>query len=279
MGFIGGALGVRILTWLSPTGENPNLDGSAYRNKSKLEVLFGPTFFDELRGRVVLDFGCGVGEETMEMAQRGAAKVIGLDIRPKMLAKATARAEEIGLGDRCIFAMEPSEPVDVIVSIDSFEHYDDPGSVLRTMERYLKPGGKVLVSFGTTWYHPYGRHLFALFPWAHLLFTEHAMLTWRKQSHPTQTARTIKECGLNKMTLRRFEGIVEQSPFRFAAYEARPIRPARRLWNRLTREFLTSVILCTLVRKSEATVPVSSIPGGAGLERLHAPSGGRTLAN
>jgi 2-polyprenyl-3-methyl-5-hydroxy-6-metoxy-1,4-benzoquinol methylase len=258
VGFIGGALGVRILTWLSPTGENSNLDGSAYNNKSKLEVLFGPTFFDELRGRVVLDFGCGAGEETMEMARRGAARVIGLDIRPKMLAKATARAEAAGLADRCTFTTSPIEPADVIVSLDCFEHYEDPAAVLQAMETFLKPGGKVLVSFGGTWYHPYGGHLFALFPWAHLLFTEYAMLTWRKQSHPTQTARTIKECGLNKMTLRRFERLVEASPFTFAAYEARPIRAARRLWNPLTREFFTSVIQCTLVRKSDAALAVAA---------------------
>ena len=252
MGFIGGAIGVRILTWLSPTGENSNLDGSAYTNKSKLEVLFGPTFFDELRDRVVLDFGCGAGEETMEMAQRGAGRVIGLDIRPKMLAKASARAAAVGLAERCVFTTSPQEPADVIVSLDCFEHYEDPAAVLQTMDRYLKPGGKVLVSFGATWYHPYGGHLFALFPWAHLLFTEHAMLTWRKQSHPTQTARTITECGLNKMTLRRFERIVGASPFTFADYEARPIRAVRRFYHPLTREFFTSVVQCTLVRKSEA---------------------------
>lgn len=258
MGIIGGALGVRVMTWLSPKGENSNLDGSAYNNKSKLEVLFGRDFFDQIRGRVVLDFGCGAGEETMEMAQRGAARVIGLDVRPKLLAKASARAAEIGLGDRCIFTTAPGEKVDVIVSLDCFEHYEDPAAVLRAMEAHLKPGGKVLVSFGGTWYHPYGGHLFALFPWAHLLFTEYAMLTWRKKHYPQQTARTIKECGLNKMTLRRFDRLVKESPFRFAAYEARPIRAARRFWNPLTREFFTSVVQCTLVRKGEQELPASA---------------------
>lgn len=249
MGFIGGALGVRIMTWLSPQGENSNLDGSAYRNKSKLEVLFGPDFFDQIRGRTVIDFGCGVGDEAIEMVQRGAARVTGLDIRPKLLGNAAARAAALGLSDRCTFTSSLPEPADVIVSLDCFEHYEDPGSALEAMERCLKPGGKVLVSFGGTWYHPYGGHLFALFPWAHLIFTEYAMLTWRKQSHPRQTARTIKECGLNKMTLRRFDRLVAASPFRFEAYVARPIRAARHFWNPLTRELFTSVVQCTLVRK------------------------------
>ena len=76
-------LGVQILTYLSPNGENNILDGSAYRNKSKLEVLFGPDFFDQIRGKTVIDFGCGVGDELFEMASRGAAHVTGLDIRQK----------------------------------------------------------------------------------------------------------------------------------------------------------------------------------------------------
>lgn len=258
MGFIGGALGVRIMTWLSPHGENSNLDGSAYCNKSKLEVLFGPDFFDQICGRTVIDFGCGLGDESMEMVQRGAARVTGIDIRQTLLNKATARAAELGLSDRCTFTTVPPEPADIIVSLDCFEHYEDPAGVLEAMNRYLEPGGKILVSFGGTWYHPYGGHLFALFPWAHLIFTEYAMLTWRKQSHPQQTAQTITECGLNKMTLRRFEKIVAASPFRFETYQARPIRAARWLWTPLTRELFTSVVQCTLVRKPASQLSVAA---------------------
>jgi 2-polyprenyl-3-methyl-5-hydroxy-6-metoxy-1,4-benzoquinol methylase len=249
LGFIGGAFGVRVLTYLSPNGENNNLDGSAYRNKSKLEVLFGGDFFDQIRDKTVIDFGCGVGDESMEMVDRGAAHVTGIDIRQKFIDEAEARARRAGLSDRVAFRSTVDGPADVIVSLDCFEHYEDPAGVLQTMAAWLRPGGKVLVSFGCTWYHPYGGHLFALFPWAHLLFTEHAMLTWRKQSHPEQIARTVKECGLNKMTIRRFEELVAQSPLCFARYEMRPIRQAQRLhlWNRATREFFTSIVQATLV--------------------------------
>jgi 2-polyprenyl-3-methyl-5-hydroxy-6-metoxy-1,4-benzoquinol methylase len=250
MGFIGGRAGVAIMTWLSPNGENSNLDGSAYRNKSKLEVLFGPDFFRQIHNRTVIDFGCGTGDESIEMVQRGAARVIGLDIRQKFIEQARASAAAAGVADRCVFATEPTEKADVIVSLDCFEHYDDPAAVLETMAGYLKPDGKVLVSFGGTWYHPYGGHLFSLFPWAHLLFSEKAMLAWRRQSHPAQTARTVTECGLNKMTFRRFERLVANSPFRFAAYEPKPIRKLRWLWTPLTREFCTSIVQCTLVRKA-----------------------------
>jgi len=65
------------------------------------------------------------------------------------------------------------------ISLDSFEHYEDPAGILQTMHRILKPGGVVLAAFGPPWFHPYGGHLFSVFPWAHLLFSEHAMVTWR----------------------------------------------------------------------------------------------------
>ena len=96
MGVIGGELGVQILTWLSPTGENQNLDGRAYRDRSKLEVLFDADFFDVIRGKTVIDFGCGVGDEAFEMLHRGAARVIAIDVRQKFLDEGRARAGRRG---------------------------------------------------------------------------------------------------------------------------------------------------------------------------------------
>jgi 2-polyprenyl-3-methyl-5-hydroxy-6-metoxy-1,4-benzoquinol methylase len=251
MGFIGGALGVRAMTWLSPNGHNPVTEHAvAYENVSKLETLLGPDVFQLIQGKTVIDFGCGTGAEAVEMALAGAARVIGLDICDSYLKAARERAAAAGIGDRCVFLTSPPEPADFIVSLDSFEHFDDPMSILETMDRYLKPNGAVLVSFGPAWYHPYGGHLFSLFPWAHLVFTEKTMLEWRRAFHPEQTARKVTECGLNKMTVRRFEQLVADSPFRFSYYDPRPIRKVRRFYNRLTREFFTSVVRCTLVRRN-----------------------------
>ncbi len=47
------------------------------------------------------------------------------------------------------------------------------------MNTLLQPAGEVLVSFGPTWYHPLGGHLFSVFPWAHLIFSEKALIRWR----------------------------------------------------------------------------------------------------
>ena len=259
MGIIGGALGYGLLTRIAPREQDSGYPKpTAYAGKSKLQALLGERFFDEIRGKVVIDFGCGTGAQAVEMAQHGARRVLGIEIRESLLQTARARAEAAGVGDRCAFMTSPDEPADVVVSLDSFEHFADPAHILRVMDTYLAPHGRVIASFGPTWYHPLGGHLFAVFPWAHLLFTEQALLRWRGRFRPGQQARTITDCGLNKMTLARFERLVEQSPFRFARYEPRPIRGLKVLSLPVLREFGTSVITCTLVKKDAGAVSAAA---------------------
>jgi len=258
LGFLGGILGYRLLTWIAPSEHSGGcVDASAYRNKSKLEVLLGSAFFEEIQGKTVLDFGCGPGAEAIEIAQRGARRVFGVDIRESFLETARARAAEAGVADRCVFTTTPEESAAVVVSLDSFEHFGDPAAILRVMDSYLRPDGKVFVSFGPPWYHPRGGHLFSVFPWAHLVFSESALLRWRRRFRPMQTARTIIECGLNKMTVSRFERLIADSSFHFERYQIRPIHGHDWLTVPIVREFGTSVVSCTLVKREHPSREVS----------------------
>ena len=248
MGFIGGKLGYGVLKRLGSTGFEEVVDKGSYVGRSKLDALLGAGFWDDIKGKAVIDFGCGAGAQAVEMAQRGAARVIGVDIVERHLAVARESAMQAGVDARCVFAVSSAEPVDVIVAVDSFEHFSDPEGVLRAMRGSLKPDGCVHVSFGPTWYHPLGGHLFSVVPWAHLVFTEKALMRWRADSrHDGATRFEEVEGGLNKMTLRRFERIVAESPFRFEEFEAIPIRKLGFLQNRFTREFTTAIVRCKLV--------------------------------
>jgi hypothetical protein len=53
------------------------------------------------------------------------------------------------------------------------------GAILEIMYGLLKPDGRVMLCFGPIWYHPLGGHLFSVFPWAHLVFSEAALIQWR----------------------------------------------------------------------------------------------------
>jgi SAM-dependent methyltransferase len=248
MGVFGGAIGYHILNRISKNGEGGHMNGTAYIGKSKVEELLGPEFWIEIEGKTVIDFGCGEGLEAIEMARHGARRVIGVDIQERLLDVARERAADVGVADRCSFTTRPTEPADIIIAIDSFEHFSDPSSILKTMKDMLIPGGFVLAAFGPTWYHPYGGHLFSVFPWAHLIFTEKALIRWRSDYKNDGATRFGEvEGGLNQMTIRRFERIVEQSPFKFVHMENVPIKKLQTFANRFTREFTTSIVRCKLV--------------------------------
>ena len=113
----------------------------------------------------------------------------------------------------------------------------------------LVPRGRVLTSFGPTWYHPYGGHLFSVFPWAHLLFSEAALIRWRSDIRSDGATRFSEvEGGLNQMSIARFEALVTRSRFIVRRLDAIPIRRKKMLGTRLTREFTTSIVRCVLER-------------------------------
>lgn len=254
-GFVGSNIGYYTLKALSSRGRDVPEDYVPERDEGqrKLEIHFGPSVWDEMRGKTVIDFGCGTGLESVALCENGAKRVIGIDISDSRLAEAERRARDFGVADRCTFAKETQERGDVVFSLDSFEHFDDPEAILNQMIGLAAPGGQVLISFGWPWYHPYGGHLFSIFPWAHLIFTEQAFIRWRSDFKSDGATRFHEvEGGLNGMSIRRFHSIIEKSPHRSAQINLVPIRPLRWLHNRFTREFTTALVQCRLVTPSDS---------------------------
>lgn len=248
MGLIGGKAAYHFLKTLYPGGSS-TLQANIYQSRSKLQALLGDEVWQLTAGRDVLDFGSGEGLEAVELAVRGARTVYGVEILGPQRARAAERAAAAGVADRVHFMTSPSNLVDVIVSLDSFEHFADPAAVLETMYESLRPGGLVLISFGPPWYHPYGGHLFSVFPWAHLLFAENALIAWRSD-FKTDGATRFGEVagGLNQMTIARFEALIVASGFAVRKLEAVPIRRLRAFATKFTRECTTSIVRATLER-------------------------------
>jgi SAM-dependent methyltransferase len=246
MGFIGGSLGYRILKKWYPGGTGvPMPAGDPFREKeiSKLKLYFGESIYEELRDKTVADFGSGQGWQCVELALNGVRNVIGLDIVPAHLESGRRLAAEYGVSGQCSFVSRVEDKVDVVLSIDAFEHFEDPAAILRKMRDVVKDDGLVLISFGYTWYHPLGGHLFSVFPWAHLIFTEEALMRWRSEFKTDGATRFGEiEGGLNQMSVARWERLLQESPFEVAEATYRPISAARRLYCRLTRELFTSTM-------------------------------------
>lgn len=249
MGVIGGRIGVELLNRIAPGGNGMvSMDGSAYGENGKLRMLLGDELLARLVDRDVVDFGCGTGGEAIELVRLGARRVIGVDIQESFLTQARECARAAGVAERTEFVREFGGSADAIVSVDAFEHFDDPAHILRIMRGMLPAGGEVIVSFGPTWYHPLGGHLFSVFPWAHLLFTERALIKWRS-GFKTDGATRFNEVagGLNQMTIRRFRRLVAASDFIVSMIEPVPIRKLAPIHSRLTEEFTTAIVRARMI--------------------------------
>jgi 2-polyprenyl-6-hydroxyphenyl methylase/3-demethylubiquinone-9 3-methyltransferase len=101
-----------------------------------------------LRGKTVLDVGCGGGILAESMARRGAAQVLGIDLAHKPLKVAQLHALEGGVANldyREIaaeaLATERPAAFDVVTCMEMLEHVPDPASIVAACARLLKPGG------------------------------------------------------------------------------------------------------------------------------------------
>ena len=243
------ALQYQLLRRIRPVDPPYMMKPTAYANKSKLALLCGHLLGD-LAGKTVLDFGCGDGLEAIELAKLGAQRVYGVDTNLGCVEIARWHAEQAHVSHAVEFFTEaPQVLADLAISLDTFEHFSEPAAILRRLHRMLNPGGALVVSFGPPWYHPFGGHLFSVFPWAHLIVSEAALIRWREDLREDRPA-SFAEAGLNRMTVTRFARLIDESAFNVEVLEVVPIRRLARLHNRFTRELFTSVVRCRL-RKGE----------------------------
>jgi SAM-dependent methyltransferase len=98
-------------------------------------------------GRSWLDFGCGAGEITTQLAMLWASRVVGVDVTPGLLEMTRRRAELDGVSDRVqvicgdISSLEP-QPVDIVLSFAVLHHMPDHlPEVIPVIRRWLNPGG------------------------------------------------------------------------------------------------------------------------------------------
>lgn len=177
------ALSKRLMA--EPAGKMAQIDAYSDWRDESLTHSWRHFSDEELRGRDVLDFGCGQGQLALYFASKGLARsVTGIDIDTAALARARASLDanpELAETLRFIEGAESGMPVadesfDLITAFDCMEHVMDPAAILNDWARVLRPGGRALIE----WYPfkgPWGPHMEALIPvpWAHVFFGEKAM--------------------------------------------------------------------------------------------------------
>ncbi|XP_024372759.1 phosphoethanolamine N-methyltransferase isoform X2 [Physcomitrium patens] len=102
-------------------------------------------------GQRVLDVGCGIGGGDFYMAEEYDAEVVGIDLSLNMISFALERsigrkcAVEFEVGD-CTKINYPHASFDVIYSRDTILHIQDKPALFQRFYKWLKPGGRVLIS-------------------------------------------------------------------------------------------------------------------------------------
>lgn len=102
----------------------------------------------DIAGKRVLDLGCGSGEKTALLCQRGA-QVLGVDVSSELIALAEQRLRQADLMAELkvgsAYSIEiADESVDVIFCASVLHHFNIPAAVSE-MRRILRPDGVIIV--------------------------------------------------------------------------------------------------------------------------------------
>jgi 2-polyprenyl-3-methyl-5-hydroxy-6-metoxy-1,4-benzoquinol methylase len=101
---------------------------------------------EELKGKLVLDVGCGMGRFA-EVATRWGARVVGIDLSAaaEVAAKNLAEREFVAF-QADVFALPfAPESFDIIYSVGVLHHTPDCEAAVKSLDQYLKPGGILAV--------------------------------------------------------------------------------------------------------------------------------------
>ena len=162
-----------------------------------------------LRGKQVLDVGCGGGILAESMARR-SARVLGIDLGLKPLGVARLHALEAGVENleyRQIateaLAAEQAGAFDVVTCMEMLEHVPDPAAVVQACASLAKPGGWV---FFSTLNRSPKSFLFAIIGAEYLLrLLPRGTHEYARLIRPSELARWLRDGGLTLQTTRGLE--------------------------------------------------------------------------
>jgi 2-polyprenyl-3-methyl-5-hydroxy-6-metoxy-1,4-benzoquinol methylase len=120
-----------------------------FESVTAMENRFMLRLMGDLRGKRLLDIGCGLGESSVYFALKGA-EVTAVDLSPGMVQTASELAKTHGVRVEGVVAAAEDLPVtsshyDVAYAANTLHHTPDRRKFLQHIQRALKPGGRVFL--------------------------------------------------------------------------------------------------------------------------------------
>ena len=215
----------------------------------------------DMKGKTVLDFGCGYGALSLEIAQSEAISVNAIDLEEDALKFAKENLEEnfhnlktkVNFKKIDILENKINQKFDIIVSKDTYEHTQNLYDVLIKMNQLLNEGGKAYVGFGPLYNFYNGDHgrTEMYLPWFHLFFSDKFIINRINKKKKININR-IQDLGLSKYSLKEYENFFKDSDFKIKYYITNQSdHPISTVFNMLSkfklfREYCTYNIYCIL---------------------------------
>ena len=168
----------------------------------------------DLAGCRVLDVGSGLGAiDILLVQEHGAAAVIGIEVEPQLIARATETVARAGLAERIRFQQVRPGPFpfedgafDVVFSKDSMIHIPNKPALYGEALRVLKPGGLFVAS---DWLYGGGPEFSEVMTsWLEIVGLDFRMET------PENSAAALRQAGFAEVELRDrnswYRGIVQE---------------------------------------------------------------------
>ena len=177
------------------------------------------------KDKIIVDYGCGYGYDSLFMLQEGASFVYCLEISDERLDASVKLHQSYGFYNvnyidnsniKELSKKVGKEKVDVIICRDVMEHIPSPYDALESMYEILKPGGDVYIGFSPLYKSPFGAHFSGLcgIPWIHLFFSEKTVLNVFKElykiSEDINTYLDIPGSGVNKLSYYYYISIIKK---------------------------------------------------------------------
>jgi ubiquinone/menaquinone biosynthesis C-methylase UbiE len=136
--------------------ENLRLDEKTIRRyldppaDTPYQLEFAYHLLGDVKGKTILDYGCGAGENSVLIASHGAARVVGIDISPELVELGEKRLALHGFGEIAELKVGSAhelpietESVDVVFGMAILHHLDLQLASAEVF-RVLKKGGRAI---------------------------------------------------------------------------------------------------------------------------------------
>ena len=203
------------------------------KRRIKLSIL--RRFLGTVKGKHILDIGCGIGHVASMCAEQGAVTV-AFDFAASMVART---AKRYGTKFPVIRASAESPPFgdnlfDAILALDVIEHLYKPEQMLQNAHRMLRPGGALIITTDRVGFQFGGLPVYVARPPRLLLHRFKALMGLASQESKYKTPLCTH---VHEYRRRELLDLVTGSGFRLEGFDTYPNRSSYGIYGRVV-EFM-----------------------------------------